>query len=175
MEPTAHKMRHGSRPGRYTAGPMNPRIGSIMQARLFDSDSLTQRLKDRQVSEAVINGAQQLTIEFSDGTALTVEACADGLLTYVESASRSATQDTSQHPTQRQLEYLAFISKYIDRFGRAPAERDIERHFLVSAPTVNQMMQMLERRGFITRQPGVPRSIRICIDLTAQSILGPVR
>jgi len=29
-------------------------------------------------------------------------------------------------------------------------------------------MQMLERRGFIKRQPGVARSIRICIDLTSQ-------
>lgn len=138
-----------------------------MKARLPDSDSLTQRLKDRQVAQAVVNGTQQLTIQFADGSALIVEACADGLHTHVESASRSATPDTSQRPTQRQLEYLAFISKYIHRFGRAPAERDIERHFLVSAPTVNQMMQMLERRGFITRQPGVPRSIRICIDLAA--------
>ena len=144
-----------------------------MKARLLDSDSLTQHLKDRRVVQAVVNDAQQLTIEFSDGTALTVEACADGLLTHVERASRSATPDTSQRPTQRQLDYLAFISKYIHRFGRAPAERDIERHFLVSAPSVNQMMQMLERRGFITRQPGVARSIRICIDLT--STLGPVR
>ena len=135
----------------------------------------TLRLKDRQVSQALVNGTRQLTIQFSDGTALIVEACSDGLLTRVESASRSATQDTSQHPTQRQLEYLAFISKYIHRFGRAPAERDIERHFLVSAPTVNQMMQMLERRGFITRQPGVARSIRICIDLAAPGTLGPVR
>jgi len=146
-----------------------------MKARLLDSDSLTQRLKDRQVSQAVVNGAQQLTIQFSDGTALIVEAGSDGLLTRVESPSTSATQDTSQRPTQRQLEYLAFIFKYIHRFGRAPAERDIERHFLVSAPTVNQMMQMLERRGFITRQPGVPRSTRICIDLTGQSTLGPAR
>ena len=146
---------------------MNPHMGRIMQVRLFDSDSLTQRLKNRQVAQAVVNGTQQLTIQFSDGTKLIVEACSDGLLTRVESAIRSATQDTSQQPTRRQLEYLAFIAKYIHRFGRAPAERDIERHFLVSAPTVNQMMQMLERRGFITRQPGVPRSIRICIDLTA--------
>ncbi len=92
-----------------------------------------------------------------------------------ESANKSAAQDASQRPTKRQLEYLAFISKYIHRFGRAPAESDIERHFLVSAPSVNQMMQMLERRGFITRQPGVPRSTRICIDLTGQSTLGPAR
>ena len=69
-------------------------------------------------------------------------------------------------PTPRQLEYLLFIHKYISRFGRAPAEADIERHFLVSAPSINQMMQMLERRGFITREPGVPRSAKICIDLS---------
>ena len=50
----------------------------------------------------------------------------------------------------------------MDQFGRAPAEADIQRHFLVSAPSVNAMMQTLERRGFITRKPGVPRSIRVC-------------
>lgn len=139
-----------------------------MQARHLDSESLTHRLKDRQLSQAVVNGAQQLTLQFSDGTVLIVEACSEGILTRVESAGTSAAQDASQRPTKRQLEYLAFISKYIHRFGRAPAEADIERHFLVSAPSVNQMMQMLERRGFITRQAGVPRSTRICIDLAAQ-------
>lgn len=139
-----------------------------MQARHLDSESLTRRLKDRQLSRAVVNGTQQLTLEFSDGTVLIVDACSEGILARVESASPSAAQDASPRPTKRQLEYLAFISRYIHRFGRAPAEADIERHFLVSAPSVNQMMQMLERRGFITRQAGVPRSTRICIDLAAQ-------
>lgn len=146
-----------------------------MKARLLDSDSLTQRLKDRQVSNTVVDGTQRLTIRFLDGTTLIVEACSDGLHAHVESASKPPTQDTSPSPTQRQLEYLAFIAKYIHRFGRAPAERDIERHFLVSAPTVNQMMQTLERRGFITRQPGVPRSIQICIDLPGQITVGSTR
>ena len=139
-----------------------------MQERLFDSKSLTHILKDRQVSHAVVNGTQQLTVQFSDGAVLIVEACSDGILTRVDSASTPAAQDASQRPTKRQLEYLAFIAKYIHRYGRAPAESDIERHFLVAAPSVNQMMQMLERRGFITRQAGVPRSTRICIDLAAQ-------
>ncbi len=146
-----------------------------MQERLFDSKSLTHLLKDRQVSQAVVNGTQQLTVQFSDGTVLIVEACSDGILTRVEIASTSAAQDASQRPTKRQLEYLAFIAKYIHRYGRAPAESDIERHFLVSAPSVNQMMQMLERRGFITRQAGVPRSTRICIDLAAQGRVGAAR
>ncbi|WP_414636801.1 hypothetical protein [Aquabacterium sp.] len=63
-----------------------------------------------------------------------------------------------------------FIAKYIARFGRPPAESDIQRHFLVSAPSVNQMMQMLERRKFITRQSGVPRSVRVCIELSPSMV-----
>ena len=146
-----------------------------MQARRLDSESLTKRLKERQVSQAEITGTQQLTIWFTDGTILIVEASREGLLTRIKSTSTSAAQDISARPTKRQLDYLAFIFKYIQRFGRAPAESDIERHFLVSAPSVNQMMQMLERRGFITRQPGVPRSTRLCVDLSVQSELGSGR
>ena len=56
---------------------------------------------------------------------------------------------------------LEFIARYIRRYGISPAESDIGRHFLVSAPSVNQMVQMLERQGFIARQRRVPRSIRI--------------
>jgi Mn-dependent DtxR family transcriptional regulator len=56
------------------------------------------------------------------------------------------------------------------RYGVAPAEADIQRHFMVSAPSVNQMMQNLERRGFIARErdlftgQAVPRSIRILVE-----------
>ena len=151
----------------------NHRLRIIMQTRLLSSESLSRHLKDRQVSRVVINGRQQLNIHFSDGTVLFVEVGSDGLLVHVKSSTAPAARDDSQRPTKRQLEYLAFISKYIQRFGRAPAESDIERHFLVSAPSVNQMMQMLERRGFITRLPGVPRSTRLRIDLIAQIALGP--
>ena len=132
-----------------------------MQARLPSSESLTHRLNNRQVSKVVVDRAHRLTIQFSDGTELIVEAGPAGILTRVENAHAGAAQDRSQRPTKRQLEYLEFIAKYMNRFGRAPAESDIERHFLVSAPSVNQMMQMLERRGFIARQAGVARSTRL--------------
>ena len=137
-----------------------------MPARHLDTESLTRRLKGRQVSQAVIKDASELVLQFSDGTVLCVEASTP-LFTRIEGAVRPEPSDAAEHPTKRQLDYLAFIAKYMDHFGRAPAESDIQRHFLVSAPSVNQMMQMLERRGFITRRPGVPRSIRICIDLPA--------
>ena len=138
-----------------------------MRTKLPDSESLTNRLKDRQVLRALIDDDEQLSIEFTCGTVLFIEATSYGLVARVENTRAPAHEHGLQRPTKRQLEYLAFISKYLNRFGRAPAESDIQRHFLVSAPSVNQMMQTLERRGFITRQPGVPRSIRLCIDVTS--------
>ena len=131
------------------------------RTKLLNSESLTDRLKGRQVLRALIDDDGQINIQFTCGTVLIVEAISDGLVARVENARASVPERGLPRPTKRQLEYLAFISKYIHRFGRAPAESDIQRHFLVSAPSVNQMMQMLERRGFITRQPGEPRSIRL--------------
>jgi len=68
-------------------------------------------------------------------------------------------------PSRRKLE-LAFERAIEGGLGLVS---DIERHFLVSAPSVNQMMQTLERLGFISRQRGVPRSVRICIELSQQA------
>lgn len=65
--------------------------------------------------------------------------------------------------TKTQGRYLAFIHRYITKFGQAPAESDIQRHFLVSAPSVNSMMQTLTKKGFISRVPGVSRSIRLLV------------
>jgi repressor LexA len=65
--------------------------------------------------------------------------------------------------TPKQGKYLAFIHHYRSKFGRAPAESEIQRHFLVSAPTVNQMMQRLERLGLIARTPGQARSIQLLV------------
>ena len=65
--------------------------------------------------------------------------------------------------TPKQGQYLAFIHHYRSKFGRAPAESDIQRHFFISAPTVNQMMQRLERLGLIARTPNQARSIRLLV------------
>ena len=121
-------------------------------------------LKGNQVKGVTLDGSTRLTMTFSDGTTLAVGIHMGKLTAEVKEES-APIRSSVESPTKRQLEYLIFISKYIRRFGRSPAEADIERHFLVSAPSVNQMMQTLERRGFISRQPGVPRSARICVDL----------
>ena len=129
----------------------------IIQARL-------RRLAGKQVREVTPDGDKRLTMTFSDGTTLLVGVNAGKLTAEVDRQAVLAC-NAKEAPTKRQLDYLLFIAKYRGRYGREPAESDIERHFLVSAPSVNQMMQMLERRGFISREPGVPRSARICIDL----------
>jgi hypothetical protein len=117
------------------------------------------------VSHVTIGDTQQLVVHFVGGATLAADAGSVELHAAPKGSKASPPAQDVRQPTKRQFEYLAFIHKYIARFGRAPAEADIERHFLVSAPSVNQMMQTLERLGFIARQRGVPRSIRICIEL----------
>jgi hypothetical protein len=63
--------------------------------------------------------------------------------------------------TPTQGRYLAYIKTYMEGFGLPPAESEIAAAIGVSPPSVNQMMKMLEKKGLIRRQPGVPRSIEI--------------
>ena len=136
-----------------------------MHKEVTPDESQVSELVGKQVKGVTLHGEKQLTMVFSDGTTLVVGILAGRLSAEFAFESKKHFR-VLDAPTKRQLEYLLFIAKYMRRFGRAPAESDIERHFLVAAPSVNQMMQMLERRGFISRQPGVPRSTKIIIDLT---------
>src|SRR5215468_6214152 len=65
--------------------------------------------------------------------------------------------------TPTQGRYLAFIHAYTSLHGYPPAESEIAAAMCVSPPSVNQMVKMLERKGLIQRQPGVPRSVRILV------------
>ena len=65
--------------------------------------------------------------------------------------------------TALQGQYLAFIDAYTCIFKQPPAEADMHRHFNVTPPSVHQMVVTLEKRGLITRQPGIPRSIRLAL------------
>ena len=71
---------------------------------------------------------------------------------------------TGQPPfTERQGQYLAFIHAYSCVCGRPPAERDIERYFQVSAPSVHQMLLTLERLRLIARTAHTARSVRVLL------------
>ena len=70
----------------------------------------------------------------------------------------------AQNFTPKQGQYLAFIHAYTRLHRRPPAEADMQQYFGVTPPSVHHMVLTLQRAGFITRQPGVPRSIEILVD-----------
>ncbi len=65
--------------------------------------------------------------------------------------------------TPTQGRYLAFIHAYTALHGYPPSEMEIAIAMMVSPPSVNQMVKMLEKRGLISRQPGRPRSLKVII------------
>jgi hypothetical protein len=65
--------------------------------------------------------------------------------------------------TPTQGRYLAFIHAYTTLHGYPPAESEIAAALLVSPPSVNQMVKMLEKKGLILRQPGQARALQVLI------------
>jgi DNA-binding MarR family transcriptional regulator len=77
--------------------------------------------------------------------------------------------------TEKQGQYLAFIWTYGLLNGRAPAERDMQRFFGVTAPSVHQMVLNLERAGLIRRQQGRARSIELLVEPDSIPRLQPIQ
>ena len=65
--------------------------------------------------------------------------------------------------TKKQGQYLAFIYYYTKLNGRAPAHADMQRYFGTTPPSVHQMVLKLEEKGFISRIPRTPRSIKLLL------------
>lgn len=65
--------------------------------------------------------------------------------------------------TRRQGEVLAFIHRHTSKFGLAPSFEEIASHFGTSSPSINGMIKTLERRGLLSRVPGVARSLRVLV------------
>jgi SOS-response transcriptional repressor LexA len=65
--------------------------------------------------------------------------------------------------TTQQGQYLAFIHACTTLHGQAPAERDMQRFFGTTPPSVHNMLKTLERHGFICRQLGLARSIQLLV------------
>jgi DNA-binding MarR family transcriptional regulator len=76
--------------------------------------------------------------------------------------------------TEKQGQYLAFIWSYGLLNGRSPAQRDMQRFFGVTAPSVHQMVFTLERAGLIRRQPGLARSIELLVEPDSLPRLQPI-
>jgi repressor LexA len=132
-----------------------------MEEQHLDMNDMARRVSGKSIARLTTPKDGRLVIHFDDGSALVVERGPAGLAIDLQPRDTSSECPAALWPTRRQQDYLDFIQMYMDRFHFAPAEADIQRHFLVSAPSVNQMMQSLERHGFIRRQRGVARSIRM--------------
>ena len=65
--------------------------------------------------------------------------------------------------TYRQGQFLAFIHLYRKLHSQGPAELDMVKYFRVTPPAVHGMVVKLEELGLVTREPGVPRSVRVAI------------
>lgn len=127
--------------------------------------ALSKRIVGRVVAGLEDLPSGSLAIRFQDGGHLAIEHGETGVGVTLHDKAAPPEQ-SGPRPTRRQLEYLEFIRRYMHRNGGSPAETDIQAHFLVSAPSVNQMVRTLERRGFITRNRDwfgqtEPRSIRV--------------
>lgn len=129
---------------------------------------MSEQLAGRVVRELVQESADSIALRFEDGSVLVIQRETGRMkVTLEETRAKSAKRSTD--PTSRQRDYLEFIKKYMSRCGVSPAETDIQRHFMVSAPSVNQMVRTLEGRGFISRDRDwfgqtTPRSIRAIWD-----------
>jgi hypothetical protein len=65
--------------------------------------------------------------------------------------------------THRQGQFLAFIHRYRSLHRQGPAELDMAQYFRVTPPSVHGMVVKLAQLGLVTREPGVPRSVRVAI------------
>ncbi|MBI2925335.1 MAG: MarR family transcriptional regulator [Verrucomicrobia bacterium] len=68
--------------------------------------------------------------------------------------------------TPGQAQFLAFIYHSTKLNRRPPAEADVQRYFLVTPPSVHQMILRLERQGSISRVPGQARCISLRVEPT---------
>jgi hypothetical protein len=133
-------------------------------------DELSKQLAGQVVAHVDRLASGTVIMAFTSGNELVVKGSPEGPdLALRRGGGRDRSGHSADAPTRRQREYLDFIRRYMARYGVSPAETDIADHFMVSGPSVNAMVRMLERRGFIARYhdftgQAMPRSIRVLLD-----------
>jgi hypothetical protein len=65
--------------------------------------------------------------------------------------------------TAKQGQYLAYLYLCRKLHRQSPSESEIAEYFRVSPPSAHQMIVKLEELELITREPGVPRSVRVAV------------
>jgi len=65
--------------------------------------------------------------------------------------------------TKKQGQYLVFIYYYQKLNKIAPAHADFKKYFATNPASVNDMLKTLERKGFIEKERGKARSIKLLV------------
>ena len=86
-------------------------------------------------------------------------------ITFPENITEAAkpTKKSNSRITKKQGQYLSFIYFYTKVNKIPPAESDFQKYFNVSPPSVHNMIVKLEEKGFISRTPNTPRSIKLLL------------
>jgi DNA-binding MarR family transcriptional regulator len=66
-------------------------------------------------------------------------------------------------PTRTQGQYLAYIHYYTKVHRRPPSENEMADFFAVRGPSAHRMIIQLEERGYLSRTPGQPRTLRVLL------------
>lgn len=107
--------------------------------------------KRQWLMETCNNPAEEHVVVFDDGKMVDILCPEDG------------RRQNKTKFTEKQGQYLAFITQYTNVHGVPPAEHEMQRHFGVSPASVHQMVINLEQKGLIERTPGIARSIRVLV------------
>jgi SOS regulatory protein LexA len=79
--------------------------------------------------------------------------------------------------TVRQKQIRDFVTKTITRNGVAPSEREVARHFRISASTTHEHLETLKEKGYLQKDPRRARGIKVTepvINLVQIPLLGTI-
>jgi len=83
--------------------------------------------------------------------------------------------NSSNIPSKKQAEVLAFINSFLKKKGYSPSLSEIAEHFDVSVPTIHQHVSVLKKKNLISGQKSKRRSIESYFsDTTASGVSVPL-
>ncbi len=68
-------------------------------------------------------------------------------------------------PRREKIRWLRFIDNYVRKQGWPPTVREIQKHFSISSTSVvDYRLHRLINDGYVHREPGITRGLRITQD-----------
>ena len=76
--------------------------------------------------------------------------------------------------TARQKQLNDFIRKVINKKGVAPSEREVARHFRISASTAHEHLETLREKGYVQKERGRARGLKVTEPNAEKLVLVPL-